>query len=144
MKRCPKCGYREPKPVSQVRRRMGLTAPKKRGMGCRIGERDDALKAARGYVEPGSFVRRDGSERLVGRDWRMRVEELRQRAGGGRCERIGPLTGQRCYNQGCDPDHKVKRSRYRDDRMQNLEWLCRDCHNLKHPEFKVRSGKLGA
>ena len=125
----------------ELRQHKGLP-PKKKGQGVRIGDRDDALKAARGYVEPGSFVRRDGSEKLVGRDWKQRVHELWLRAAG-RCEAMDESGMARCIADGRDPDHKIKRSVRRDDRLSNLQLLCGTHHDLKHPEFKVRSGKLG-
>ena len=129
-----------------VRKSRGLP-PKKRGMGCRIGDRDEALKAARGYVEPGSFVRRDGSEKLVGRDWRKRVGELEERSGGV-CEYRAPsvwvaLGVHRCAAAASDPHHVVRRSVRRDDRLSNLQHLCRPHHDALDPR-KVRSGKLGA
>src|ERR1700751_4012080 len=55
----------------------------RKGRGCR--DRDEDLKRQRGYSDPSSFVRRDGSEVLKGADWKKRVAELRERSGG-RCE----------------------------------------------------------
>src|SRR5690349_10812702 len=54
--------------------------PKRKGIGCR--DRDEALKAARGYTDPSTVVRRDGSEVLKGKDWERRKEELRNRSKG--------------------------------------------------------------
>lgn len=113
--------------------------PRKKGMGCRIGDRDEAEKVRRGWLEAGSYVRRDGSEKLVGRDWRMRVGELERRSGM-RCEHMLPLSG-RCYMSARDPDHIVKRSIRRDDRLSNLQHLCAMHHDMKHPEFKTQWSK---
>jgi hypothetical protein len=105
---------------------------KRKGMGCR--DRDEALKAERGYTNPSSYVRGDGSEKLVGEDWKNRVEELRQRSGG-RCEQWIPVwnepvgSGGRCPNKADDPHHITRRSVRRDDRMNNLKHVCRFCHD---------------
>ena len=91
--------------------------------------RDEVAKAERGYKEPGSIVRPDGSEILVGKDWAKRKFELWTRANG-RCERL-LSDGTRCRNEAHDPHHHPKaRSKGRDDRMENLIALCRGCHNL--------------
>src|SRR5207245_4402009 len=47
--------------------------------------KDQQVKRERGYVEAKSIVWTDGREKLVGRDWRKRKEELWLRCGG-RCE----------------------------------------------------------
>jgi hypothetical protein len=126
--------------------------PRKKGMGVRIGDRDEAEKVIRGWLEAGSYVRRDGSEKLVGRDWRTRKREIWVR-GDGRCERIVEevvcsrgevlIPEQRCKNEMHDPHHKVERRRGRDDRAENLIGLCRLHHDLLDPR-KIRSGKVGA
>jgi hypothetical protein len=96
------------------------------------------LKLARGYSDPKSFVRDDGSEVLYGKDWKMRVNvELFLRCGG-RCEheqpwKVWPLGGpamERCTNDAEDPHHRIPRSKGRDDRLENLQALCRYHHNL--------------
>jgi hypothetical protein len=84
-------------------------------------------------MNPSTYVRRDGSEKLVGEDWARRVEELRQRSGG-RCERFyatpdSPRIKFRCSQEARDPHHKVKRSVKRDDRLSNLEALCAFHHD---------------
>jgi hypothetical protein len=48
----------------QLRKSKGL-GPKRKGLGCR--DRDEKLKAERGYKRPVKFVRRDGSENWWGR-----------------------------------------------------------------------------
>lgn len=75
----------------------------------------------------------DGREVLKGKDWKNRKLELWQRAGG-RCERIVDLVnGVRCRSQVDDPHHLVKRSRGRDDRLSNLQGLCRLHHDFLDP-----------
>lgn len=142
------------KKVLRQRKRKAHGLPKrKKGMGCRIGDRDEEEKVRRGYVEAGSYVRRDGSEKLVGRDWRTRKHEIWVR-GGGRCEQIVEVVGYRppfgddnndirCRSEMHDPHHKIERRRGRDDRAENLIGLCRLHHDLLDPR-KIRSGKVGA
>lgn len=96
--------------------------------------RDKALKAERGYVDPKSYVRTDGSEVLYGRDWTQRKKELWKRCQG-RCEWIvdGHPLPERCRNEANDPHHRIPRSKRRDDRLLNLAALCRMHHNLLDP-----------
>lgn len=106
-------------------------------------KRDNILTELRNFEDPRSYVRRDESEVLYGKDWKKRVAELRERCQG-RCEFIRPavidsreaelIPAQRCFNEAADPDHVTKRSQRRDDRLSNLQGLCRFHHNLKHPE----------
>lgn len=133
--------------VLRERKRKAHGEPKRRkGMGVRIGDRDEAEKVKRGYVEAGSFVRRDGSEKLVGRDWWTRKVELAGRSRG-QCEQIvyvhesyGAL---RCVADAIDPHHTIKRSVRRDDRLSNLEHLCRR-HHIERDPRRLRSGRDGA
>jgi hypothetical protein len=88
------------------------------------------LKAERGYTDPRSFVRNDGSEVLYGEDWVARKLEIWAR-GNGKCERIvDPIAEERCRNEMHDPHHIRKRSKGRDDRASNLIGLCRMHHDL--------------
>jgi len=121
---------------------------RKKGMGCRIGDRDFAAMEARDFQDPSSYIRRDGSEKLVGKDWDARVDELRERSEG-QCEELvevwessaGEYFVHRCSALAVDPQHKIKRSVRRDDRLRNLQHLCREHHDLKHPEFKTQWSK---
>jgi len=89
---------------------------------------DEETKKKRGYVERGSIVRYDGSEKLVGKDWRNRKGELLQRSGG-RCEWVNS-DNQRCRSFARDPHHIKARSKGRDDRMENLLDVCPLHHDL--------------
>ena len=97
------------------------------------------LKAQRGYTDPKSFVRNDGSEVLRGEDWRRRKRELWQRCGG-QCE-YRYINGARCRGDCNDPHHHPrKRWPVRDDRLENLVGLCREHHKLVDPR-KVGGSK---
>ena len=102
---------------------------------------DKAETERRGYSGK-SKVYFDGREVLKGEDWKNRKLELWIR-GNGRCERIigecvnydkgyPYLNGQevRCSSEMHDPHHIVKRSKKRDDRIENLIGLCRMHHDL--------------
>ena len=93
---------------------------------------DEETKRKRGYVEAKSVVKMDGSERLVGRDWKRRKQELAARSGG-RCEWVNS-DGERCRSAARDPHHIIERSRHRDDRAENLLAVC----GLHHDRFDWR------
>lgn len=126
-------GYSERKRKAST---AGLMYPKPvrlKGKNIRRADCDEAEKQKRGYTNPRSIVRHDGSEILFKEDWRARVQELRVRSGGV-CEEIVPFTsGNRCWKAAADPHHKMKRSVRRDDRLSNLKDLCREHHDLLDP-----------
>lgn len=95
--------------------------------------KDPELKKQRGYIEPGSFVRLDGSEKLIGRDWQKRKHELIRRAVGS-CELFAVLGKEHhayCNGLGEEPHHIIPRSKHRDDRLQNLLYLSHWCHSAE-------------
>jgi|ERR1700675_1403076 len=98
---------------------------------------DKALTIAQHYRDYRSFMRSDGSEVLFAEDWKARVEDLRLRSGG-RCEEEASIG--RCKNEAADPHHVIKRSVRRDDRLENLQALCRYHHNLLDSR-KIRSDR---
>jgi len=98
--------------------------------------KDPIATMARCFANKKSYVRFDQSEVLYGNDWKMRVAELLARCGG-RCEHMIYSGGtyredtlERCRSEAADPHHIVKRSKYRDDRLSNLQALCRMHHEL--------------
>lgn len=115
--------------------------------------KDKQLTAAAKFLNPRSYMAPDGREILYGLDWKARIAELRERSDG-RCERMvkwremrGAADGwwerkgeARCRSEAQDPHHKIKRSKQRDDRLSNLEALCRLHHELED-ERKIRSDK---
>jgi hypothetical protein len=96
---------------------------------------DKILTELANFSDPRSYVRRDGSEVLYEADWKARVKELSGRAEE-RCEHIFLVDGceYRCSGEAAHPHHRVKRSRFRDDRISNLIALCVPCHRREHPE----------
>lgn len=105
--------------------------------------KDPAETKGRHFLDKRSYVRNDATEVLYGVDWKIRVSELWNRCGG-RCEKViiemqpvarrGRIavdsTAERCRSEAADPHHIVKRSKYRDDRLSNLQALCRMHHEL--------------
>jgi hypothetical protein len=70
----------------------------------------------------------DGREILSPADWSKRSAQAWLKAGAC-CERCRKYTG---FDG--DPHHKIKRGMgggFRDDRLENLEWLCRECHRAE-------------
>ena len=94
---------------------------------------------ARHFANKRSRVLLDGREILYGNDWKERDAELWARCEG-RCEFIaswrqdtpdGEIIHQiRCEAVACDPHHIIPRSKKRDDRLSNLQALCRFHHRL--------------
>lgn len=83
------------------------------------------------YLDPASFMRAAGSEVLYGEDWKRRKVELRERCNG-KCEYYRDSTGlfEQCQVEAADPHHVIPRSKGRDDRLSNLQALCRFHHDL--------------
>jgi 5-methylcytosine-specific restriction endonuclease McrA len=95
--------------------------------------------AARNFSDPRSRVMQDGREILYRLDWQARRLECIARDHG-EC-RYFDGTLAKCDMQADDADHIIKRSKRRDDRLENLRSLCRFHHNLRHPEFRTRFGE---
>jgi hypothetical protein len=97
----------------------------------------------RHFLDPKSYVAKDGREILHGKDWKVRVAELLERCGG-RCEQGKDSEGKgdlfRCASPAADPHHLVRRSVLRDDRLAGLQALCRFHHDLLDPR-KPRFGE---
>ena len=147
MKRCPTCGdvgtirYENigncnDKWHSMVKPALKFPKPKRlKGRNCRPADRDEAEKQRRGYTNPRSYVRLDGSEVLHGEDWRARVEELRNLANY-KCQRyakLGREHGDGCTGWGIEPHHIIRRSVRRNDQMSNLALLSHSCHLAEDP-----------
>lgn len=97
-------------------------------------KRDRQATIDKQFLDPRSYVTLDGREVLYGEDWKARVEDLRLRSGG-YCEwQYVKLSIKdqvvRCSSQAQDPHHVKPRSKGRDDRLENLQALCRYHHDL--------------
>jgi len=97
----------------------------------RDSERTKLRHEVGSYVDPHSYVALDGTEHLYGEDWTRRRWEVYDRDEH-RCVRCGKMLE---FHQ-AEIDHKIPRSKCRDDRLQNLVTLCAGCHrtgpNSKH------------
>lgn len=60
------------------------------------------------------------------RDWPTRRRQVEARAGG-QCEQV-QANGERCPNRGTECHHAGDRD---DHRLESLQWLCRDCHEVE-------------
>jgi len=110
---------------------------------------DKQLTEAAEFKDKDSYIAPDGREILYGKDWDARKAELARRSGGG-CEQICPTLNiglkkpteieLRCPAMAADPHHIIRRSVKRDDRLSNLQALCRYHHNLLDKR-KIRSDK---
>jgi len=87
-------------------------------------KKDRQATIAKQYLDERSYVCLDGKEVLYGEDWKTRKFDLWQRCNG-RCEYY-----IRCNAEAADPHHIIPRSKGRDDRLSNLQALCRYHHNL--------------
>lgn len=105
-------------------------------------QKDRLGTIAQHYLDPKSYLCKDGREVLYGEDWKARKWDLWQRCGG-RCEAWLEIIGialNRCTAEAEDPHHLIRRSELRDDRLPNLQALCRFHHDLLDKR-KVRSDK---
>jgi len=134
---CPTCG--RPMKKQKAAALMFAKPQRRKGRGCPVHQLDVAAKQKRGYTNPKSYVRRDGSEVLHKEDWDARVLQLAIRSSG-MCERLSILKRQHetdCDGYAGDPHHIAKRWPRRDDRLSNLAALSRACHDAEDPR-KIR------
>jgi hypothetical protein len=110
-------------------------------------KKDKAATEAANFMDPDSFIFKDGREWLAGDDWIARKWELWRRCAG-RCEET--FTSRvsnkvlRCFNEGVHPHHIIKKSISHDDRLLNLKCLCERHHRMEHPEKQPRWTKREA
>ena len=111
-------------------------------------KRDPEATRAAHFENHLSYIAPDGREVLYGVDWIARKYQVWCR-GGGKCEqRLESVVlakesrwvnvDERCRSEMAHVHHKIKRSKQRDDRLSNLEGLCKLHHELKHPEKMPR------
>lgn len=121
------------------------------------------------FPKPGKMSRRsafrDGREVCRGEAWEQRRKECHDRAGG-RCEGLRGKERQQFRCNRLAPFHSVRDPDYgeviapaghahhkngtrglgggkRDDRAENLAWLCNWCHRDEHVQAKVVPSKSG-
>ena len=86
------------------------------------------------FADKRSYIHASGRWVLYGLDWQRQVKQLAKRCKG-QCEYLIPvdfenLCWERCLRQAHDPHHIIQRSKGRDDRLDNLQALCRHHHNM--------------
>jgi hypothetical protein len=107
-----------------------------------------ATEAAR-FEDPRSYIAKDGREVLYGLDWKERKHQLWVRCYGV-CEygRVRSVKNSAitlrvgCTREAQDPHHLIRRSESRDDRLANLQALCRFHHDLldeRKPRWSSKS-----
>lgn len=100
----------------------------------------DALNTReRGFLDPRSFISRDGREFLAGEDVSVRRHEVFIRSGGF-CERNGC---NRCITEETfEMHHKKPRSKGGAENANNLLALCGRCHKFFHRKRRIQWGKM--
>lgn len=100
----------------------------------------DALNTReRGFLDPRSFISRDGREFLAGEDATARRHEIFVRSRGF-CERTGC---NRCImEETFHLHHRKSRAHGGAENTTNLLALCLRCHNFFHRKRRIQSAKL--
>ena len=96
---------------------------------------DPLATQQRCFLDPRSFISRDGREFLAGEDMSVRRHEVWERCGGF-CEKMGC---NRCITEETMHTHHIKhRGKGGADNLDNLEALCGRCHKREHGNREVR------
>lgn len=97
----------------------------------RAAKRDPFATLTRAFLDPRSFVSRDGRQFLYGEDVSVRRHEVWERCGGF-CEEPGC---NRCISEETMHMHHIKhRSKGGDESMNNLQAACTRCHKRHHAD----------
>lgn len=92
---------------------------------------DPLATQQRYFLDPRSFISRDGRNFLAGEDVSVRRHEAWERCGGF-CEEPGC---NRCIDEEtCHMHHVKPRSKGGDESLNNLQILCGRCHKRKHAD----------
>lgn len=101
----------------------------------RAAKIDPLATIGRGFLDPRSFVSRDGRQFLYGEDTSVRRHEVWERCGGF-CEKMGC---NRCISEETSHMHHMRpRSKGGDESFGNLQMLCARCHKKEHSDREVR------
>lgn len=101
----------------------------------RSAKRDPLGTISKCYLDPRSFVSRDGREFLYGEDTSVRRHMVWERCGGF-CER---QDCNRCISEETfHMHHKKPRSKGGAENLDNLEALCTRCHKFMHRDRDLR------
>src|SRR5271170_2753390 len=107
----------------------------------RAAKIDPLETLSRCFLDPRSFISRDGRQFLYGEDTSVRRHEIWERSGGF-CEKMGC---NRNISEETGHMHHIKhRSRGGDESMQNLEALCGRCHKKEHSDREPQWTSKGA
>lgn len=103
----------------------------------RAAKRDDLATQIRCFLDPRSFISKDGREFLAGEDMSVRRHDVWERSGGF-CEEPGC---NRCISEETMHCHHLKhRSKGGAENLNNLQAACARCHKKHHadrnPQFK--------
>jgi 5-methylcytosine-specific restriction endonuclease McrA len=104
----------------------------------RSAKRDPLGTIERCFLDPRSFISRDGREFLYGEDTSVRRNEIWERSGGF-CEEPGC---NRCIDEETMEMHHIRhKSKSGDDSKANLRACCRRCHRKHHSDREPRFGE---
>ena len=95
----------------------------------RAARKDPLATLGRAFLDPRSFMSRDGREFRYGEDMSVRRHEIWERTGGF-CERMG--CNRNISEETFHVHHKRHRSKGGAENMDNLEGLCGRCHKKEH------------
>jgi 5-methylcytosine-specific restriction endonuclease McrA len=104
----------------------------------RGAKKDDLSTAMRNFLDPKSFVSKDGREFLAGEDMSVRRHYVWERCEGF-CE--APGCNRNISEETMHCHHMKPRSRGGAENLNNLQALCSRCHKRKHPEKQLRWGE---
>ena len=112
----------------------------------RAAKKDPLATIGRGFLDPRSFVSRDGRQFLYGEDMSVRRHEVFERSGGF-CEEPG--CNRQIYEElphehpnALHVHHIKPRSKGGAEDMANLQAACTRCHKKHHSDQELRwSGK---
>src|ERR1700730_3127078 len=107
----------------------------------RGAKRDPLQTLTRAYLDPRSFVSRDGRIFLYGEDVGVVRSEVWDRSGGF-CQEPGC---NRCISEETFEMHHIKfKSKGGDDSKANLRACCKKCHRRHHKDLEPRFGEHAA